>query len=111
MNILGIKYIGYDSIRKILFTPIKTRFENKLYDTELKIRIVREIEMVNTLISANIKKYLLMLNNSDKMSYYEIDQLCFSTDKTVRYIRKKVLTIPDIIDKTYESSNQKNAIK
>ena len=52
-----------------------------------------------------------MLNNSDKMSYYEIDQLCFSTDKTVRYIRKKVLTIPDIIDKTYESSNQKNAIK
>ena len=111
MNKLGIKYIGYDSIRKILFTPIKTRFENKLYDTELKIRIVREIEMVNTLISANIKKYLLMLNNSDKMSYYEIDQLCFSTDKTVRYIRKKVLTIPDIIDKTYESSNQKNAIK
>ena len=67
MNILGIKYIGYDSIRKILFTPIKTRFENKLYDTELKIRIVREIEMVNTLISANIKKYLLMLNNSDKI--------------------------------------------
>ena len=111
MNKLGIKYIGYDSIRKILFTPIKTRFENKLYDTELKIRIVREIEMVNTLISANIKKYLLMLNNSDKMSYYEIDQLCSSTDKTVRYIRKIVLTIPDIIDKTYESSNQKNAIK
>ena len=52
-----------------------------------------------------------MLNNSNKMSYYEIDQLCSSTDKTVRYIRKIVLTIPDIIDKTYESSNQQNTIK
>ena len=41
------------------------------------------------------------------MSYYEIDQLCSSTDKTVRYIRKIVLKIPNIIDKTYESSNQK----
>ena len=90
----------------------KLLFERILHDTEHKIRIaVREIEMVNTLISVNIKKYLLMLNNSDKMSYYEIDQLCSSTDKTVRYIRKIVLTIPDIIDKTYESSNQKNAIK
>ena len=87
-------------------------FERILHDTEHKIRIaVREIEMVNTLISVNIKKYLLMLNNSDKMSYYEIDQLCSSTDKTVRYIRKIVLTIPDIIDKTYESSNQQNTIK
>ena len=58
MNKLGIKYIDYDSIRKILFTPIKTIFENKLHDTELKIRIaVREIEIVNTLVSFNIKKY------------------------------------------------------
>ena len=70
--------------------------------------------MVNTLISANIKKYLLMLNNGDKISYYEIDQLCSSTDKTLGYIRKIVLTIPDIIDKTYKSGNQKyckNVIK
>ena len=36
---------------------------------------------------------------------------CSSTDKTVRYIRKIVLTIPDIIDKTCESSNQQNTIK
>ena len=70
--------------------------------------------MINTLISANIKKYLLMLNNSDKRSYYEIDQLWSSTDKTVGYIRKIVLTIPAIIDKTYKSCNQKyckNVIK
>ena len=36
------------------------------------------------------------------MSYYEIDQLCSSTDKTVGYIRKIVLKIPDIIEKTYK---------
>ena len=70
--------------------------------------------MINTLISAHVKKYLLMLNNSDKMSYYETDKLCYSTDKTVGYIRKIILTIPDIIDETYKSCNQKyckNVIK
>ena len=41
------------------------------------------------------------------MSYYEIDQLCSSTDKTFRYIRKIVLKTPNIIDKTYGPSNQK----
>ena len=113
MNKLDIRYIDYNSIRKnILSRQVRSRLENKIHDTELKIRIaVKEIEMVNTLIYANIKKYLLMLNNSNKMSYYEIDQLCSSTDKTVRYIQKIVLTIPDIIDKTYESSNQQNTIK
>ena len=115
MNKLGIKYIDYDPIKKIFVKQVKqvrTRFENKLHDTELKIGIaVREIEMVNTLISANIKKYLLMLNNIDKMSYQEIDQLCSSTDKSVGYIRKIVLTIPDIIDKTRNQKYCKNVIK
>ena len=115
MNKLGIKYIDYDPIKKIFVKQVKqvrTRFENKLHDTELKIGIaVREIEMVNTLISANIKKYLLMLNNIDKMSYQEIVQLCSSTDKTVGYIRKIVLTIPDIIDKTRNQKYCKNVIK
>ena len=116
MSKLDIRYIDYDSLRKnILSRQVRSRLENKIYDTELKIRIaVKEIEMINTLISTNIKKYLLMLNNSDKMSYYEIDQLCFSTDKTVGYMQRIVLTIPDIIDKTYKSCNQKyceNVIK
>ena len=115
MNKLGIKYIDYDPIKKIFVKQVKqvrTRFENKLHDTELKIGIaVREIEMVNTRISANIKKYLLMLNNIDKMSYQEIDQLCSSTDKSVGYIRKIVLTIPDIIDKTRNQKYCKNVIK
>ena len=52
-----------------------------------------------------------MLNNIDKMSYQEIDQLCSSTDKTVGYIRKIVLTIPDIIDKTRNQKYCKNVIK
>ena len=111
MNKLDIRYIDYNFIRKrILSRQVRNGLENNIHATELKIRIVvKEIEMINTLISANIKKYLLMLNdkNSDKMSYYEIDQLCSSTDKTVRYIRKIVLKIPNIIDKTYGSSNQK----
>ena len=104
MNKLDIRYIDYNSIRKnILSRQVRSRLENKIFDTELKIRIaVKEIEMINTLVSASIKKYLLMLNNSDKMSYYEIDQLCSSTDKTVGYIRKIVLKIPDIIEKTYK---------
>ena len=105
MNKLDIRYIDYNSIRKnILSRQVRSRLENKIHDTELKIRIaVKEIEMVNTLIYANIKKYLLMLNNNNnKMSYYEIDQLCSSTDKTVGYIRKIVLKIPDIIEKTYK---------
>ena len=116
MNKLDIRYIDYNSIRKnILSRQLRSRLENKIHDTELKIRIaVKEIEMVNTLIYANIKKYLLMLNNSNQMSYYEIDQLCSSTDKTVGYIRKIVLKIPDIIEKTYKWCNQeycKNVIK
>ena len=40
------------------------------------------------------------------MSYYEIDQLCSSADKTVGYIRKIVLKIPCIIEKTYKWCNQ-----
>ena len=74
MNKLDIGCYDYDSIRKnILSRQVRSRLENKIFDTELKIRIaVKEIEMINTLVSASIKKYLLMLNNSDKMSYYEI---------------------------------------
>ena len=104
MNKLDIRYIDYNSIRKnILSRQVTSRLENKIHDTEIKIRIVvKETEMVNTLIYANITKYLLMLNNSNKMSYYEIDQLCSSADKTVGYIRKIVLKIPDIIEKTYK---------
>ena len=63
-------------LEKYIIQTNKNHDASKIHDTELKIRIaVKEIEMINTLISANVKKYLLMLNNSDKMmSYYEIDQ-------------------------------------
>ena len=112
MNKLDIRYIDYNFIRKrILSRQVRNGLGNNIHATELKIRIVvKEIEMINTLISANIKKYLLMLNdkNSDKMSYYEIDQLCSSTDNTVGYIQKIILKIPDIIDKTNELCNQKD---
>ena len=109
MNKLDIRYIDYDSIRKnILSRQVRSRLENKIFDTALKIKIaVKEIEMINTLVSSNIKKYLLTLNNSNKMSYYEIDRLCSSTDKTVGYIRRIVLKMPNIIDKTYKSCNHK----
>ena len=109
MNKSDIRFIDYDSIKKIILSrQVRSRLENKIFDTELKIKTaVKEIEVINTLMSVSIKKYLRMLNNSNKMSYYEIDRLCSSTDKTVGYIRRIVLKTPDIIDKTYKSGNHK----
>ena len=93
MNKLDIRYIDYNSIRKnILSRQATSRLENKIHDTEIKIRIVvKETEMVNTLIYANIKKYLLMLNNSNKMSYYEIDQLCSSAEQNIQMMQSRIL--------------------
>ena len=60
MNKLDIKYNDYDSIRKnILSMQVKSRLENKIFDTVFKTKIdVKEIEMTNTLVSSNIKKIL-----------------------------------------------------
>ena len=71
---LHIKSIDYDQIRKKLLGSTKARLENTIYDTELKINIaIKELEMVSNLISFNVKKYLVTLNNSDNKSYYELD--------------------------------------
>ena len=71
---LHIKSIDYDQIRKKLLGSTKTRLENTIYDTELKINIaIKELEMVSNLISFNVKKYLVTLNNSNNKSYYELD--------------------------------------
>ena len=63
--------------------------------------------MVINLISFDVKKYLVTLNNSNNKSYYELDQLCSNTDKTVGYIRRIILEIPDIVDKMYKSHDSK----
>ena len=63
--------------------------------------------MVMNLISFNVKKYLVMLNNSNNKNHYELDQLCSHTDKTVGYIRRIILKIPDIVDKMYKSHDSK----
>ena len=61
-------------LEKKLLGSTKTRLENTIYDTELKINIaIKELEMVSNLISFNVKKYLVTLNNSDNKSYYELD--------------------------------------
>ena len=62
--------------------------------------------MVVELISINLRKYLVILNNADKMSIYELDQACSDLDKNTRYIRKIIIDIPSIIDKTYESCDK-----
>ena len=71
MNKSDIRFIDYDSIKKIILSrQVRSRLKNKSFDTELKIKTaVKEIEMINTLISVSIKKYLRMRNNSNKMSY------------------------------------------
>ena len=95
-------------LEKKLLGSTKTRLENTIYDTELKINIaIKELEMVSNLISFNVKKYLVTLNNSNNKSCYELDQLCSHTDKTVGYIRRIILKIPDIVDKMYKSHNSK----
>ena len=66
--------------------------------------------MVINLISFDVKKYLVTLNNSNNKSYYELDQLCSNTDKTVGYIRRIILEIPDIVDKMYKSHDSKYII-
>ena len=60
----------------------------------------REIEMVVELISVNLRKYLVILNNSDKMSIYELDQGCCDLGKNTGYIRKIIIEIHIVIDKT-----------
>ena len=61
-------------LEKKLLGSTKTRLENTIYDTELKINIaIKELEMVSNLISFNVKKYLVTLNNSNNKSYYELD--------------------------------------
>ena len=108
LNKLHIKYINYDPIRKKHSDSTKTRLENAIYDTELKINIaVKELEMVINLISFNVKKYLVTPNNRNNKIYYELDQLCSNTDKTVGYIRRIILKIPDIVDKMYKSHDSK----
>ena len=42
--------------------------------------------MVVELISINLRKYLVILNNADNMSIYELDQVCSDLDKNTRYI-------------------------
>ena len=63
MNKLDIRYIDYDSIRKNVFSrQVRTILENKIYDTMLKIKVaVKEIGMINTLVSSNIKNIYLCL--------------------------------------------------
>ena len=108
LNKLHIKYIDYDQIKKKHSDSTKTRLENTICDTELKINIaIKELEMVINLISFNVKKYLVTLNNSNNKNYYEPGQLCSNTDKTVGYIRRIILEIPDIVDKMYKSHDSK----
>ena len=66
--------------------------------------------MVAELISINIRKYLVILNNAHKMDIYELDQACYDLDKNTGYIRKVIIEIPRIIDKTYKSCNKANKI-
>ena len=107
-NRLHIKYINYNRISdKLLNKAVRTRLNNNSYEKKLQIEIaVREIEMVVELISINLRKYLVILNNADKMSIYELDQACSDLDKNTRYIRKIIIDIPSIIDKTYESCDK-----
>ena len=109
-NRLHIKYINYHHISdKLLNKAIRTRLNNNTYEKKLQIEIaVREIEMVVELISINLRKYLVILNNADKMSIYELDQACCELDKNTRYIRKIIIEIPSIINKTYKSYDEAN---
>ena len=73
-NRLGIKYINYNRVSdKLLNKAVRTRLINNIYEKKLQIELaVREIEMVAELISINLRKYLVILNNADKMSIYEL---------------------------------------
>ena len=44
--------------------------------------------MVVELISINLRKYLVTLNNADKMSIYELDQACSGLGKTLDIYKK-----------------------
>ena len=109
-NTLCIKYINYDRISANLDNNVvRTRLNNIVYENKLQTEIVvREIEMVAELISINLRKYLLILNNAHKMSIYELDQACCDLDKNTGDIRKIITEIPSIIDKTYKSCNKAN---
>ena len=109
---LRIKYINYDRISANLDNnAVRTRLNNTVYEKKFHIEIaVRKMEMVAELISINIRKYLVILNNAHKMSIYELDQACYDLDKNTGYIRKVIIEIPSIIDKTYKSCNKANKI-
>ena len=107
-NRFHIKYINYTHISDTLLNKaVRTRLTNNTYEKKLQIEIaVREIEMVLELISVNLRKYLVILNNADKMSIYELDQACCDSDKNTGYIPKIIIEIPRIIDKTYKSCDK-----
>ena len=109
-NRLHIKYINYNRISdKLLNKAVRTRLNNNTYEKKLQIEIaVREIEMVVELIFINLRKYLVIRNNADKMSIYELDQAYCELHKNTRYIRKIMIEIPSIIDKTYKSCDEAN---
>ena len=109
-NTLCIKYINYDRISANLDNnAVRRRPNNTVYEKKLQIEIaVREIEMVAELIPINLRKYLVILNNAHEMSIYELDQACCDLDKNTGYIRKIIIEIPSIIDKTYKSCNKAN---
>ena len=95
MNKLGIKYIDYDSFKKIFVKQVKqvrTRFENKLHDTELKIRIaVREIEMVNFIIKLRYLNEEFHLINKTALNLMtqlsiEYNDLYDNQHETIRFI-------------------------
>ena len=73
-NRFHIKYINYTHISDTLLNKaVRTRLTNNTYEKKLQIEIaVREIEMAVQLISINPRKYLVILNNADKMSIYEL---------------------------------------
>ena len=89
-NRLGIKYINYNRVSdKLLNKAVRTRLINNIYEKKLQIKLaVREIEMVAELISINLRKYLVILNNADKMSIYELDQARSDLGKTLDIYKK-----------------------
>ena len=55
--------------------------------------------MVKRLIEINMNKFENIIESAGEMDIYALDQACTDIDKTIGYIRKIIIMIPNRVEK------------
>ena len=60
--------------------------------------VLKEVEMVISLIEAYARMYVKILDSAEKIDIHTLDQACDNIDRTVGHTRKIIIKIPTIVD-------------